>query len=336
MSLPAMYAWAIQVVREDESPVGQREVVPDFEPACEWVRWLAVRAGRPPEEAFTGECGVAPIWDDTHGEPRLGGIRVTASGSEHAFGLELFRDPGRSTVARMVEEGALAAGDLVRWRALAFAREPSAIERAPGVGRVAPPPVPVRPLRRPGIGDGEPGAEADDPPVFIPATVLAEVGALTLGATGRETGGILLGYLGRDVADGIVFGHVTAQVPARHTAADATRLTFTPDTWTAVRSAIALRRQDEIMLGWWHSHPVREWCRHCPETRRRDCALGRGFLSADDRLLHRTVFPRAFSLALVASDVSDEGPEYALFGWRRGLLEPRAFHRIEGGRHERP
>lgn len=321
------YAWAIEVVREDDSPVGQCEVSPDWEPWREWVRWLAVRDGQPPEAAFIGACEIAPAWDPEHGEPRLRGVRIRTAAGEHEFSLDPFREPARATIAGMVKDGRLGAGDLVRWRALAFVREDPMTNPLTPLGRHAAPPIPVQSRRlAPGITTGDP----DDAPVLIPESVLAEVGALTLDATGRETGGILIGHLHRDEGRGTVFGRVTAQVPARYTEACATRLTFTPATWTEVRSAIDLRRRDEIMLGWWHSHPVRVWCRDCPEERRATCALARGFLSEDDRLLHRTVFPRAYSVALVANDVSDGGPTFTLFGWRRGLVEPREFTPIGG------
>ena len=50
-----------------------------------------------------------------------------------------------------------------------------------------------------------------------------------------------------------------------------------------------------------------------------------GFLSADDRALHRAVFPRAYSLALVVTDAGRGDPTFALFGWREGVLERRGF-----------
>jgi hypothetical protein len=321
------YLWAIEILREDEAPVGQREVAPDWGPWQEWVRWLAVRAGQTPETAFTGPGDVLPMWDETRGGPSIRGVRVRAAQQETAFGLEPFREPARVAIAQLVAEGRLAAGDLVRWRALAFAREGPARDEPGRLGKQAAPPIPVQLTR---LGPGAGPAGEDDDPVLIPEAVLGEVSALTLEATGRETGGILIGHLCRDEDTGRLFAKVTAQLPARHTEACSTKLTFTPATWTDVGSAIALRRTGEIMLGWWHSHPVRAWCRDCAEECRPRCTLAEGFLSADDRRLHRMVFPRAFSLALLASDVSEEGPTFTLFGWRRGLLVTRAFTRLGG------
>jgi hypothetical protein len=175
-------------------------------------------------------------------------------------------------------------------------------------------------------GSREQAAASDESeghlPAFLPRAVLAEAAAQTAEHPGRETGGILIGHLRRDRDAGRLFLDVTAQIPARHTEASRARLTFTPSTWTDVQAALDLRRQDEIMVGWWHSHPVREWCKDCPSGKRADCALARGFFSEDDRLLHRTVFPRAYSIALVVNDL-ELGSTFSLFGWSGGLLVAR-------------
>jgi len=42
-------------------------------------------------------------------------------------------------------------------------------------------------------------------------------------------------------------------------------------------------------------------------------------------LLHRTVFPKAFHVALLANN-ADAGLEFSLFGWRRGMVQHRGFH----------
>jgi proteasome lid subunit RPN8/RPN11 len=175
-----------------------------------------------------------------------------------------------------------------------------------------------------GGGEQEDAAEL---PVLLPARVLEEAADLARTEEGIETGGLLIGHLHHDQGMAELLVEVTAQLPARHTCGDATKLTFTAQTWTEARATLALRGKDEIMLGWWHSHPVRHWCRNCPLDRQRDCALARGFLSADDRALHRAIFPSAYSVALLASDVAFDDVSFSLFGWRQGRIERRGFHR---------
>ena len=120
---------------------------------------------------------------------------------------------------------------------------------------------------------------------------------------------------------------MTAQIPVVHAPAEVNKLTFTPETWTAAQAAIDLRRSDEIYLGWWHSHPVHEWCKDCRPAKKELCPLAQGFLSSDDCRLHRTVFPRAYTCALVVSDVAEhDDVVHSLFGWRDGAIESRGYH----------
>ncbi len=177
---------------------------------------------------------------------------------------------------------------------------------------------------------------AEDYPVFLPETLLEEVKARAREAQGKECGGILLGNLYRDPDLPEVFAEVTAQVPARHVEADAHRLTFTPQTWRAVDAALELRGSQEVMLGWWHSHPVGHWCGECSPEKRERCLLKGGFLSSHDRRLHRTVFPRAYSLALVVTEPGDEEPTCDLFGWRRERLKRRGYGLLTRPGQRRP
>ncbi|MGQ0701889.1 MAG: hypothetical protein ACT4PM_02000 [Gemmatimonadales bacterium] len=322
------YSYALQVIRDDGTEVRQVPVQPDWEPAREWVRLKALERGQPPEEAFLLECAVRPRWDPDRGQPFLGGFDAGPPNGAlpEVFASGYFGELARDVTKRLVAEGVLEKGDLVRCLLLAFAEQPeTTLADAPRLGRPAPPRIRVRPGS---LGDaGASPAAGETMPVLIPERVLAETAELTLAEqAARETGGILIGHLCRDGDAARLFVHVTAQIPARHTEATRAKLTFTPATWTDVQAALTLRGREEIMLGWWHSHPVREWCKECPPEKRKVCVLGRGFLSEDDRLLHRTVFPRAFSVALVVNDV-EGGPTWSLFGWNRGVIEARDFHR---------
>jgi hypothetical protein len=169
---------------------------------------------------------------------------------------------------------------------------------------------------------------SEEYPVFLPASVLDEIVVLKQQAGSTETGGILIGHLHHDRSLPELFAEVTAQIPARHTQADAMHLTFTAETWTDVQSAVTLRHCNEIMLGWWHTHPVHAWCK-CPRERQQHCPLATEFFSDEDDALHRTVFPRAYSVGLVLSDVpavtETWTTSWALFGWREGLVQARGF-----------
>jgi hypothetical protein len=334
------HAYALHVVLEDGTSVAQVPVEVDWEPAGECARFDTVRRGHPPEEAFRLECSVEPVWHPSRGEPYLGGFGVRANGEADLaqFSTRYFAELARAATTQLVRQGALEEGARVRCLPVAFPRasqpehDGTALRLA---ARATSPRVPVRERSladyRARAANGD-APDSTDAPLFVPAQVLEEAADLTRASPRCETGGILVGHLHRDRDAGDVFLEVTAQIPARHTEADVAKLTFTADTWTDVRSALELRRREEIMLGWWHSHPVREWCRECPEEKQRVCPLASGFLSEHDRALHRTVFPRAYSVALVVNDVAPDAPTFSLFGWRSGLIESRGFHVLEPDR----
>jgi proteasome lid subunit RPN8/RPN11 len=321
------HLYAVQVVREDGTEVRQVPIQVDWEPAREFVRLQALARGQSVESAFLLECAFHPVWHPERGQPFVGGVEIIAAAPaiQATVSVDYFADAARAVAKRLVSEAILRKGDLVRCFPVAFA-DPAADPPMPRRSRPIPPRIPLREgaLAELAARDALCGTSDAELPVFVPRLVLDQATEQTEREPGRETGGILIGNLCRDRETAGLFLEVTAQIPARHTEATSASLTFTPETWTDVQAALTLRGQEEIMLGWWHSHPVREWCRECPPEKRADCTLARGFLSEDDRLLHRTVFPRAYSVALVVNDL-ESGPTFSLFGWSRGLIAHREF-----------
>ena len=353
----ARYRYAIVLVDHDGARLGQKAVDVDWEPARECARFDATRRGRLDPAALGATASVTPRWHRTLGEPYLEGFQITLRADAATHGAEVTRDFGagyfgeltRETRAQLVEQGRLQKGQQVAGLTVAYAVESpvttSAAEQSGFVAEeVAPalrlksaslplvPPVPLMPVaadghRTPG---GTTDGAADDMPVFIPQQVFDDAVASTRGTVGRETGGFLVGHLCRDPESGDLFARMTAQLPARHTVPTETRLTFTPETWSDMHDGLALRGDDELLLGWWHSHPVRAWCANCPTERQAVCHLARDFFSRHDRALHRTVFPRAYSVALVINDVAfQDAPTLSLFGWKHGVIDPRGFSVIQ-------
>ena len=165
-----------------------------------------------------------------------------------------------------------------------------------------------------------------DVAVFVQEFILDEIRGLMARAGAVETGGVLIGHLHRDDERNDVFLEIAAQIPARFTQQELTSLTFTPETWSDVDAAVALRGRDEIHVGWWHSHPAREWCKNCPAENRAVCKRSGEFFSSDDAALHRTIFPRAYSVGLVVSDSYASGLTFPMFGWKNGQIATRGFH----------
>lgn len=323
------YRFVLELRKSDDILAGVAEVEPDWEPAREWALFQALRAG---EAAPLGCAALEPLWHEAFGTPFIGGFRVMVARDGRApLGIDVparyFAALASLASSALVRNGKLQEGETFQYRVAAVPVEPDSASDAPRFTvRAVPKALEVRSrttdeLRQGAVAFGAP--QQGDCPVFIPREMLLEVAYLTRSAGARETGGVLVGHVSRDSATEDLFIEVTAQIPALHTTADATSLRFTSDTWTAVRAALALRRRHELMLGWWHSHPATHWSESVKVDEANAVSLG--FLSQDDRLVHRTVFAPAHTVALVMTTLSSGDVSAALFGWREGLLERRAF-----------
>jgi hypothetical protein len=338
MGVQDLYHYVLEMYRPGGELVHQVALTPDWEPAVAWTRLVGLRTHGVWVAESEAEPRIEPLWHVAMRRPFVHGFRVLmphSSGFSADFvTARYFADIARETATGLLTTGRLAAGERVMYRTAAFeafvdakAARPLRFETAE---RVQPPVLKhadLTGLLSDAVLCGEP--HADDVEVVIPGQTLQEAVALTKAAPATEIGGILIGHLHRDPSGGDLCVEVTAQIAARHTLGSAVKLTFTSETWTDVRRAIALRARGELMLGWWHSHCAREWCKACPTDRQALCPLATGFLSADDRTLHRTMFPSAFSLALVVTNAIT-GIESKLFGWRSGVLEPRGFRLVDG------
>ena len=280
-------------VRTFDGDVLHREALsPDWEPAVEATRLAGLRARGVWHQAEGPEPRLEPLWHEAVGEPVLQGLRVHMEHGGHAWFADFptahyFREVARSVVAARLADGKIKLEDRVRYAVAAYAAGPDK-GGAPGLRfdtAVRPQSFGVRErsfgelvARSQPCGDANPS----DIDVVLPEEVLDEICTLARDAGECETGGILLGHICRDEARADIGLEVTAHVAARHTMGDAVKLTFTSDTWTDVRAAVALRRAGELLVGWWHSHPARGWCKECPIERQKVCRLNSGFLSADD------------------------------------------------------
>jgi hypothetical protein len=331
------YAYLLDFVRDDGTAAGQVAVTPDWLPAQEWVYFEAVRSGRLPPVTAAPPAVVEPLWHATAGQPYLSGVRIGIRSGDAALSREFptsyFRGLATQGSAQLVESGALKSGEPFRYLVSAFPRVTGVpVDVASGDFAVEDIVQPL-PLDEASLESYLRGATAVDGfeagvdvPVFVPQEILDEALALAAAAGDVETGGVLVGRLHRDRAVPEVFVEVTAQIAAPHTEASATKLTFTAETWAAVRAALALRRGNDLMIGWWHHHP--DFCRlrGCPIERRRVCTASSAFFSAEDVQLHRAIFARAFHIALLISDSAATGLTSALYGWRRGIVVGRGFH----------
>jgi hypothetical protein len=340
------YRYAIEYSSQDGERLGSVPVEPDWGPARECAQFLAIRKGIISPVLRDGAGSIEPVWDSEFGAPVLSAARVVVAAEaggetvcDEIPSAPYFLQLAKAGSAAMVERGLLERGEVYRYKICAYpSTNTASTNTAPGADpRESEPnafaveeifeslPLEERAiepfLARATAWGGD--FNASDTRVFIPQHVVDAAVARSREVGDVETGGVLVGKLHRCVSSPEIFLEVTAQIPAAHTDSQAARLTFTADSWAAVQAAIELRNRDELMCGWWHFHPNFDSCRKCPEEKRRGCVLSRPFFSLEDIHMHRTVFPRAFHVALLVSDHGRESLDVSLFGWRHGMVVSR-------------
>lgn len=333
------YRYAIDYFTQDGKRLGSLPVEPDWGPARECAHFLAIRRGIVPPLLRDGVGSVEPVWDSECGAPVLGAARIVVAGEtgeetvcEEIPSLTYFRNLAQQGSSTIVERGLLEKGDFYRYKVCAYPSTASDGEPEPSepdafgveeIGESLPlEEGPIEPLLAAATACGT-DSDPSDMRVFIPQQVMDDVMEKSREAAEVETGGVLVGNLHRCASSPEIYLEVTAQIPAAHTDPQAARLTFTADSWAAVSAAIELRHRDELMCGWWHFHP--DFCRKCAEETRRNCAISGPFFSPEDVHMHRTIFPRAFHVALLVSDRGREPWDLNLFGWRHGMVVSRGF-----------
>ncbi len=318
--------------------LGRKPIQVDWVPIQEALALDLARRSADADFGVPPTLDIEPQWGDRGANTHIRGMRATTivgddRSSSLVVSIDYFRTQAQCAANQFVEAGSLKPGDLFDYRVLALKRQGAAHTPRPSrftIELVATP-VPITPSVLEDFTDRALlfGAGAgDDIPVFVHWDVLAEASVLTRQAGAMETGGILVGHVRRDPGVPEVFLEITAQIPA-HARSELTRLSFGPDTWSDVQAAVNLRDGKEVWLGWWHSHSF--FKKENETADGRDPPARRPaipFLSEEDLLLHRTVFPRAYSLALLLTDSPHSGLSWTMFGWRSATMAQRDFHVI--------
>lgn len=337
-----LHDYTMTLFKQDGDALGRVALTVDWEPALEWTTFTGQRKGQLPLGSNGTQTSILPVWHESVGEPFVSGFQVRIRADEHAgtsatFTTAYFKSLAQQASLHFMEQGKLEAGDTYQYAVSAEHGQPHA-QPDSGPKKIVveheEAPLDLRDGSLAGLMDrAQPWGDPDesDMPLFLPWHVVEELAEATRAARELETGGILIGHLRHDSSAPEIFVEVTAQIPAIHARSELTQLAFTDEVWTAVQAALDLRRQDEIWVGWWHCHNfMKKACANCEKSKEKSCNDSATFMSSQDCLLHRTVFPKAYSASLVISDSPCTGMSVAAFGWGGGVIAQRGFHILGG------
>jgi proteasome lid subunit RPN8/RPN11 len=313
----------------------------DFSRAIEATFFDALRRGLFADYSFSPDAARIEPRFTQPGQPNLEGFDVvlpTPTGEERrTFSANFFQGLALETGARLAAAGQLGEEIILVYQLQGYPHEPVPAQRGGLLFDLASEPtvIPIREGSRREIGPTEAwdGPKQDDFPVLIPRHVIQEGVEEARRHPEREVGGVLLGHLRRDRESGELYLEVTCFVPGEETEATNVSVTFTHATWARVREVVQWRGEEELIVGWVHSHPFRV-CSECPLPMPPECQAKVLFYSRDDEFLMSLSFPRPFMVGLLtALEPRLEGVlghlPVKLYGWRAGRIEARGFEVID-------
>jgi hypothetical protein len=150
--------------------------------------------------------------------------------------------------------------------------------------------------------------------------------------TEHERAGFLLGNLCQDPDTNLLFvtaqAQIEADLPAPAAPVDCssmTHFTFPPEMFSDLHRVIGLRKKNEIVVGWYHSHPWPFSCKF-----RDKCACTSIFFSAADVEVMEAAFAAPYQLAVVVGRATLENNQATahMYGWKDGFMAAREFQKF--------
>lgn len=180
--------------------------------------------------------------------------------------------------------------------------------------------------------------ETDDFPVWIAEHVVEEMIEYVLQNKEKERAGFLIGHICRDPITHQIFLLCHAQVAAETEGisgypdkenSSITHFQFLPENFFKVQRLIELRKKDEIVLGWYHSHP---WPFACEKKEK--CTCMSVFFSISDVDVMQSAFGAPYQIAIVIGRASLENMKATpqMYGWKNGVIAKRNFYQFDAGK----
>ena len=239
-----------------------------LDPLIRCAHFNGIRQERMPATISPPNATIAPCWDSEKGAPFFESIEIgfeqgnwTSEHNARASILPLVMESASS----LVRSGDLQEGEQYHYTLLAYpAKQSRAAQSHCFEMEPEDTSLPIRALSKPDLVTSAeavpitPKSISDEHPVVIHQKVIDDSIALAQSTPEVETGGMLVGYLGRDQSADLdssdLVVEVTAMIPINGEATS-TSLRFSPLALTEAGNVLTLRGKGEVILGWVHSHP---------------------------------------------------------------------------------
>ncbi|MFQ6113207.1 MAG: Mov34/MPN/PAD-1 family protein, partial [bacterium] len=254
-----------------------------------------------------------PLWEEEGKSPYCHGFRLCFRNKKalykKAYSTKVFKYHIYRAVRELIENNQLEEGMELKFRMSAFLNKRTTAEAAqPQSGKISVTstrqPMPIIEQNLKHFSAAKRVNHRSDMPVWIAQHVVKEMIDHTLANKESERAGFLLGHLCQDPETRALFlvcrAQVVAQVelPNEYTSS-LTHFQFSPEIFCEVQRVISLRKKNEVVLGWWHSHPWPFACRLANQ-----CECTSIFFSAADFSVMETAFGAPYQVAIVVGRAS--------------------------------
>jgi proteasome lid subunit RPN8/RPN11 len=311
-------------------------------------KFSAYRDGMLKNDGLDVSCHLEPVWEREGENPYCAGFRLRMHTGEATYSKEYSKRVFKYEVYRVVSEllrkQKLTEGMELDYRLAMFHKDQVTGRRDRDIED---PRLSFEAVREP-LPIVEASLETSLPDSTDPATtevwiadqVLNEMIEYVLQNKEQERAGFLIGHLCQDPATKKVFAVCPAQVAARldngaafptESGSSLTHFQFSPEVFFEVQRVIALRKKNELVLGWYHSHP---WPFSCQKGDQCECTSV--FFSTADFQVMEAAFGAPYQVAIVIGRASlqDMKATPQMYGWKDGLVQPRPFRRFDASRPE--
>ncbi|KYK22066.1 hypothetical protein AYK24_02755 [Thermoplasmatales archaeon SG8-52-4] len=350
MPLFNRYHLALEIYNQEGKTLNESKIE-NLENCYQDFKFSAFLHGVIKDYAVDPEIIFEPIWIKEGRSPYCRGFRLNMKNKrlryKKSYTKNVFRYDAYRIMGTMLQKQIFEAGTELFYRLIAFSNNKDSSKTTEN-GKdfevtTINNSIPIKIL---GIGQLEESTsvhitkeeDTEDFPVWIAEHVVEEMIEYVLQNKEKERAGFLIGHICRDPLTQQIFLMCHAQVAAD--AEDSSiypdkgnssihHFQFLPENFFQVQRLIELRKNNEIVLGWYHSHP---WPFAC--EKREKCTCTSIFFSISDVDVMQSAFGAPYQIAIVIGRASLENLQATpqMYGWKNGVIAKRNFYQFDANK----